>query len=300
MRYNTIPMVPGWADAFLPRVLTYFILAIALVAVLSIAAIRTGMIERYFIYFPERDLEADPSQFGLAYEEVTFIASDGVRLHGWFVPGQRRVTFLWLHGNAGNISHRLDNLKLLHNKLGVSVFLFDYRGYGRSQGRPSEQGTYLDAEAALRYIGSREDGSSERVIYFGRSLGAAVAAEMAIHHLPDGLILESAFPSVPYMARRAYPFFPIWPFLRTRYDTQAKIATVDAPVLMLHGEKDDIVPIEAGRQLFDAAKEPKQFYTIHGAGHNDTYRVGGEDYFDALRSFVERLGRESPVFNGQP
>ena len=290
MRYNTIPMVPGWANAFFARVLIYLVLAIGLVAILSIVAIRTGLIERYFIYFPERDLEADPSQFGLAYEDVTFVASDGVQLHGWFVPGQSRVTFLWLHGNAGNISHRLENLKLLHNKLGISVFLFDYRGYGRSQGRPSEQGTYLDADAAVTYLGSRGDGSSERVIYYGRSLGAAVAVEMAIRHPPDALILESAFPSVPHMARRTYPFFPIWPFLRTRYDSQAKIAMVDAPVLMLHGEKDDIVPIEAGRQLFDAAREPKRFYTIHGAGHNDTYQLGGQAYFDALRSFVERLG----------
>ena len=279
-----------WANHFFVRMFMCSILAIGLVAVLSVAAVRTGMIERYFIYFPERDLEADPSQFGLAYEEVTFVASDGVELHGWFVPGESSVTLLWFHGNGGNISHRLDNLKLLHNKLGISVFLFDYRGYGRSQGRPSEQGTYLDAEAALIHLGSRGDPSPERLIYFGRSLGAAVAVEMAIRHPPYALILESAFPSVPYMARRAYPFFPIWPFLRTQYDSQSKIATVDAPVLMLHGDKDHIVPIEAGRQLFDAAKEPKQFYTIGGAGHNDTYQVGGQAYFDSLRRFLDQLG----------
>ena len=265
-------------------------LAIGLVIVLSVAAVRTGMIEHYFIYFPERDVQADPSQFGLVYEEVTFTASDGVELHGWFVPGRSSVTLLWFHGNAGNISHRLDNLKLLRNELGVSVFLFDYRGYGRSQGRPSERGTYLDAEAALAYLGSRGDGSLERVIYFGRSLGAAVAVEMGIRHPPYALILESAFPSIPYMARRAYPFFPIWPFLRTRYDSQAKMAKVNAPVLILHGDDDDIVPIEAGKRLFDAAKEPKQFYIIYGAGHNDTYHVGGQAYFDALRLFWDRIG----------
>ena len=269
--------------------LTYSLLAIGLVAVVSVATVRTGMIERYFIYFPDRDVQADPSQFGLIYEEVAFVASDGVELHGWFVPGRNSVTLLWFHGNAGNISHRLDNLKLLHNELGVSVFLFDYRGYGRSRGRPSERGTYLDAEAALAYLGSRGDGSRERVIYFGRSLGAAVAVEMGVRHPPYGLILESAFPSVPYMARRAYPFFPIWPFLRTRYDSQAKMGKVTAPVLILHGDEDDIVPLEAGKQLFDAAKDPKQFYIIHGAGHNDTYREGGPAYFDALRLFLDRL-----------
>ncbi|MFQ5860448.1 MAG: alpha/beta hydrolase [Dehalococcoidia bacterium] len=269
--------------------MTYIVVAIALVGVITVAAVRIGMIERYFIYFPEGDVKANPSQFGLAYEEVTFVASDGVELHGWFVPGQGSETLLWFHGNAGNIGNRLENLKLLHGELGVNVFLFDYRGYGRSHGRPSEQGTYLDAEAALTYLGSRGDVSLERVIYFGRSLGAAVAVEMGIRHPPRALILESAFPSVPYMARRAYPFFPVWPFLRTRYDSQAKIAKVNAPVLMLHGDQDDIIPIEAGRRLFDAAKEPKEFYTIRGAGHNDTYLVGGQAYFDALRRFVERL-----------
>jgi len=271
--------------------LTYSVVAIVLVALVFGAAVRTGMIERYFIYFPEKDVQADPSELGLDYEDVTFVASDGVELHGWFVPGSSRnsTTFLWFHGNAGNISHRLDNLKLLHNELGVSVFLFDYRGYGRSQGSPSEHGTYLDAEAALAYLGSRREGSLERVIYFGRSLGAAVAVEMGVRHPPYALILESGFPSVPYMARRAYPFFPIWPFLRTQYDSQAKMADVNAPVLILHGDEDDIVPIEAGKLLFDAAKEPKQFHTIYGAGHNDTYQVGGQAYFDVLRLFLDRL-----------
>jgi fermentation-respiration switch protein FrsA (DUF1100 family) len=180
-------------------------------------------------------------------------------------------------------------LKLLHDKLAINIFLFDYRGYGRSQGKPSEQGTYLDAEAALTYLGSRGDVSPQRIIYFGRSLGAAVAVEMGTRYQPAGLILESAFPSIPYMARRAYPFFPIWPFLRTRYDSQAKIAKVNAPLLIVHGDKDGIVPTEAGRQFFDTAKEPKQFYLIRDAGHNDTYQVGGQAYFDTLRDFVERL-----------
>ena len=270
--------------------LIYSVLAIGLMAVVSVAAVRTGVIESYFIYFPDRDVQADPSQFGLAYEEVTFVASDGVELHGWFVPGRSSLTLLWFHGNAGNISHRLDNLKLLRNNLEVSVFLFDYRGYGHSQGKPSEQGTYLDAEAALAYLGSRGDGSLEHIIYFGRSLGAAVAVEMGIRHPPYALILESAYTSVPHMARRTYPFLPIWPFLGTRYDSLAKMDKVNAPVLILHGDDDNIVPIEEGKRLFDAAKEPKQFYIIHGAGHNDTYQVGGQAYFNTLRLFLDQLG----------
>ena len=291
MQYNTGPMTSRWAGHLFPRVLLYAALALGLLGLLSVAAVRAGMIERYFIYFPVKGLDADPSQVGLEYEDVTFLARDGVELHGWFTPGERSGTLVWFHGNAGNISHRLDNLKLLHDALGYSILLFDYRGYGRSQGRPSELGTYLDAEATLAYLATRGDVVMEETVYFGRSLGAAVAVEMATRHRPAGLILESAFPSIPYMARRAYPLLPIWPLLRTRYDSQAKIADVKSPLLMLHGDRDDIVPIDAGRRLFDAATGPKEFYTIRGAGHNDTYQVGGQAYFDALRSFVDRAPR---------
>ena len=249
----------------------------------------SGVIERYFIYFPAKKLLGDPAYQGLAFEEVSFATSDDVRLHGWFVPGQNEVTWLWFHGNAGNISHRLENLKLVHDELGVSVFLFDYRGYGHSQGRPSERGTYRDAEAALAYLRSRRDIREERIVYFGRSLGAAVAVGLATRHSPYALILESPFPSIPDMARRAYPFLPIRPLLRTRYDSLAKIGQVEVPVMVLHGDRDSTVPIEAGRKLFEAAGEPKEFYAIRGAEHNDTYVVGGQGYFSALRRFLERL-----------
>ncbi|MDP2949423.1 MAG: alpha/beta hydrolase [Chloroflexota bacterium] len=262
-----------------------------LLLALFLAIFRSGMIERYFIYFPARELEGAPSHWGLAFEDVFLTASDGVRIHGWFVPGRRDVTWLWFHGNAGNISHRLENLRLLHDELGVSVFIFDYRGYGRSQGSPSEHGTYLDADAALTHLRSRPDVAQDRIIYFGRSLGAAVAVELATRHPPLALILESPFPSVPYMARRTYPFLPVWPLLRTRYDALAKIGNVQAPLLVLHGDRDTIVPIEAGKRLFDAAREPKDLYPIRGAGHNDTYVVGGQDYFTALARFVDGVIR---------
>ncbi len=187
------------------------------------------MIEHHFIYFPLRELESDPSDLGLPFDEVYFVTQDGVRLHGWFVPGEKDLVWLWCHGNAGNISHRLENLALLHQELGISIFLFDYRGYGRSEGRPSEKGTYLDAEATLAYLHSRGDVNKDRIIYFGRSLGAAVAVEMATRQAPAALILESPFPSVSYMARRLYPFLPVWPLLRTRYDSLSKIGEVQAP-----------------------------------------------------------------------
>ncbi len=180
-----------------------------------------SVIERRFIYFPDRDLMADPADVGLAFEEVLFAARDGVQLHGWFVPGDSEVTWLWFHGNAGNISHRLDNLRRLRDELGVGVFLFDYRGYGRSRGTPSEEGTYLDAEAALAYLRSRDGVDVDRIVYFGRSVGAAVAVELATRHPAYAVILESPFESIQDMARRTYPFLPVGRFLRTRYDSMA-------------------------------------------------------------------------------
>ena len=267
------------------------VLVAALVAALLFVADRTGLIERYFIYFPREKLEADPSLFGLAFEDIFFSAADGTELHGWFVPGRNEVTWLWFHGNAGNISDRLENLKLLHDELGVNVFLFDYRGYGRSKGRPTEKGTYLDADAALGYLRSRSDVSSGRIIYFGRSLGAAVAVELATRQQPYGLILESPFLSVRHMARLAYRFLPIWAVVIDRYDSLAKIAKVEAPVLVLHGDEDDTVPIKAGKKLFDAVSAPKEFFTVQGAGHNDVYIVGGRSYVTALQAFVERLAQ---------
>ena len=281
----------GRRKRLLPRTVLYVGLALVIAVALLFVGIRSGVIERSFIYFPDRDLIADPAYMGLPFEEVSFAASDRVQLHGWFVPGEKEVTWLWFHGNAGNISHRLENLKLLHDELGVSVFLFDYRGYGRSEGTPSEEGTYRDGEAALAYLRSREDVDPDRIVYFGRSLGAGIAVELAISHPPFALILESPVPSIPELARRHYPFLPVWPLLRTKYDSLAKIEKVEAPLLVLHGDRDDVVPFGAGRKLFEAANEPKEFYTIRGAGHNDTYLVGGEEYFGVLRRFVENLGQ---------
>ena len=265
-------------------------LAVALVAVVGFALRQTNVLDRHFIFFPERDLEGDPGQAGLEFEDVFFTASDGVRLHGWFVPAESRTTLVWFHGNAGNIGHRVDNLSLLHRRTGLSIFIFDYRGYGRSEGDISEEGTYLDGQAALNYVRLEIGRDLETdVILFGRSLGAGVAVEMAVRNRVRGLILESAFSSVRGMAKRVYPLLPsavVASFLKTDYDSLSKIRGVEAPLLVLHGDRDDVVPMEQGLELFEAANEPKCFYTIRGAGHNDTYVVGGDEYFQTLREFV--------------
>lgn len=246
-------------------------------------------IERAFIYFPARQLSRTPADFGLTFEDVFFTSADGAELHGWFVPGPGQATWFWCHGNAGNISDRVSDIGAFHHKLGVNVFIFDYRGYGRSSGTPSEEGVYRDAEAALAAVRSRADVDPDSVVYFGRSLGAAVAVELATRHQPRGLVIEGAFASIPAMARHAYPFLPVWPLLRTQYDSLKKIGGIETPLLVIHAERDEVVPFEMGKRIFDAAGEPKSFFVVPGAHHNDTSMVGGESYFRALETFFDSL-----------
>lgn len=256
-------------------------------------------LERYLIYVPDRRLETTPRSEGLAYEDVRFPASDGTMLHGWLIPAPgAKFTLLWCHGNAGNISHRVDNAKYLHRLLKINVFLFDYRGYGASAGSLSdlsEEATYRDAEGALAFLKAWPELAQTRLVYFGRSLGAAIALELARRQPPAGLILETPFTSIPDMARVALPFLPIGGLLTTRYDSLGKIGEIRVPLLVLHGDRDDVIPFEQGRRLFEAANPPKTFYTIRGARHNDTYIVGGDDYFRAWAEFFRTLGDEGVI-----
>ena len=248
------------------------------------------MIDKRFIFFPERQLLETPARWGLSFEEVHFTASDGVKLHGWFVPGESDVTWIWFHGNAGNISHRLENLMLLHRQLGVNIFLFDYRGYGRSDGKVSEDGTYRDAVGALDYILSRQDINPEKIIYFGRSLGAGVAVELATRRQPYGLILESSFTSVKDMAKKAFPLIPLYLLVHTKYDSLSKMGQVACPTLILHGDEDEIVPVSHAQKLYDATAGPKELYLIPGASHNNTYLIGDKPYYRVLADFIASLG----------
>ncbi len=246
------------------------------------------MEEEGLIFYPDRLMIGLPTQWGLDFEDIYFPTEDGVALNGWFVPGAKDLTWLWFTGNAGNISYRLDNLKLLHDRLGLNIFIIDYRGYGKSQGKVSEEGTYLDAEAALKYLHSRKDINHDRIISFGRSLGSAVAIDLATKERCLGIILESPFTSATDIMRRIFPFLPPG-ILSAKYDSLSKIKRVTAPLLVLHGDRDEVIPFELGRKLYEAANEPKEFYTIKGAGHNDTYIVGGEEYIAALQGFIANL-----------
>lgn len=247
--------------------------------------------ERRLIYFPFRAMERQPGTLGLSHEEARMVAEDGVGLHAWFLPiaGARR-TVLVCNGNAGNMSYRLDRAREMQRRLGVSVLLFDYRGYGRSEGSPDEHGTYRDARAAYRYAVDARGVPPQDLVLFGESLGSAVAVQLALERPAGALILESPFTSIPDMARAAYPFLPpVGPLIRTRYETLAKVPQLALPLLVLHGEQDEIVPFAQGRRVFEAAGGKKRFFAIPGAGHNDTYLRGGEAYWRALREFLDSV-----------
>ena len=248
------------------------------------------MLDHQYLYFPSpwepRDWKA-LSQLPL--EEVWITASDGTRIFGWYVEApQRRAVFLWYHGNAGNLSHRLDNIAELHRR-GISLFIIDYRGYGQSEGRPSEEGFYADGLAAYEYLSRARAIAPEQLIIFGRSLGAAVAGEVARQRPAAGLILETPFPSVEAIARTLYAGLPAHRLLQARFDLVKRLPDVRMPVLVLHGDRDTIIPFAFGQAVYAAANEPKRFYRIPGADHNDTYIVGGEPYFQELLAFVERV-----------
>ena len=253
-------------------------------------------IEKRLIFHPGRSNDhTTPDAYGIEYDDVTFRTGDGLNLNGWYVPGKKSSpddnlhTLLWFHGNSGNINRRLDNIKMLHDRVPVNVFIFDYRQYGRSEGKITEQGTYIDSRAALAYLRSRSDVNNETIIFFGRSLGSAISVELAVKEKCRALILETPFTSIKEMGKKLYPYLPFTFFLRTKYDTLSKIGDIKVPTLIMHGDKDELVPIEQGKILYEQANEPKEFYTIPGAMHNDTHIVGGEEYFDVIREFVNKL-----------
>ena len=239
----------------------------------------------FFPNIPSRELTASPADINLEYEPVSIKTDDQVTIHGWFVPAsEEKGTLLFFHGNAGNISHRLDSLRIFHD-LGLSVFIIDYRGYGQSQGTISEKGTYLDAEAAWNYLVETRKISSKKIIVFGRSLGAAIAAYSAERHAPGALILESAFTSVPDMAARLYPIFPVRLLSRFQYNTKKLLQSVNCPVLIIHSPNDEIIPFENGVQLYQKAREPRTMLELQG-GHNEGFLVSGKTYIEGINKFL--------------
>ena len=246
-------------------------------------------LERLFVYYPYRQLEGDPGALGLRYQDVVLVTEDGVKLHGWFVPCEgARNTLLMFHGNGGNISHRLSFIQMLY-QLGLHVFIIDYRGYGRSEGRPFEEGLYRDAQAAYNWWATERRPNGEKLILFGESLGGAVAVHLAARTPAAGLILQSTFNSARDMAKTMFPIGLLLPLARVRFDSEKDIALVTCPKLFIHGDSDRTIPFRLGRALHDAAPPPKVFYTVHGAGHNDLLWVAGPEYSRQVRSFLSQI-----------
>ena len=241
------------------------------------------------VYFPHKYPQGfweQQSQLGAG--DVWLRSSDGVRLHGWWVPqpGSRLAT-LFLHGNAGNVTHRIGHIREI-TSAGSALLVLDYRGYGRSEGRPTERGLYADAEAAYQHLRSAGYAPAQIVLH-GESLGCAVAVDLASRRPCGGVVLEAPFTSARDVAGRVLPV--LGPLLIWSYNSKEKIRRLGAPLLVMHGDRDEVVPFDLGRALFEAAGEPKSFWAVPGAGHNDLVPAAGAAYRERLRGFYQSLGR---------
>lgn len=241
----------------------------------------------HFLYHPSREFRGTPADSGLAYEWVPLEAADGARLSAWWIPADSpRGVLLFCHGNAGNISDRLDSIRIF-NRLGLSLFIFDYRGYGKSSGSPSEKGTYRDSEAAWNYLIQVRQKDPHKIVVFGRSLGGSIAAWVSQVHKPQALILESTFTSLQEAARDRLPGLFVKLFVPDQYRTLQYLRMVHCPVLILHSRKDEIIPFRNGEALYAAASEPKEFVEIHGS-HNRGFLDSQPLYEAALDSFLSK------------
>ena len=241
----------------------------------------------YLAEVPGRALVMTPTDVGIDYQDVSIETTDGVTLHGWFITGRSPRVLLFFHGNAGNISHRLDSIAQFQD-LGLSVLIIDYRGYGQSEGRTTEKGIYRDADAAWRYLIESRGVVASDIVIFGRSLGASVASRLAIQHQPLALILESSFTSVPDIAQNLYPWLPVRWLSRLSHATRDYVRDVHCPVLVVHSRDDEIIPFHHGETIFASANEPRTLLAIRGT-HNDAFLRDERAYIEGLRAFLSEL-----------
>ncbi len=249
--------------------------------------------QKRFIYFPTRTVRGTPGDIGLDFEALTLTAADGVAIAAWFVPAppgafglNEAPAVLFCHGNAGNIGDRLTTIETFH-RLGLSVMIFDYHGYGESEGRPGEEETYLAAQAAWKHLTDERGLAPDRIAVFGRSLGGGVAAWLAARYPPGLLIVESTMTCVTDMAARMYPFYPARLLTRMRYDTLARMETIRAPVIVAHSREDEMIPFEHGQRLYQAAREPKTFIELQGL-HNESGIDVSPGYRERVREWVAK------------
>lgn len=241
-----------------------------------------------FLYSPVREILYTPADLDLDFEEVFFKTKDGLHLNGWYVPAENsEFTVLFCHGNGGNIYHCLDTLNIFYN-LGLNCFIFDYRGYGKSQGKTTEEGTYLDVRAAYNWLTKTKKVPADNIIVFGRSLGGSIAAQLASKVKINSLVVEASFTSYADIGKKFYPYMPVRPFARFSYRTIDYIKNVPCPVMFIYSRNDEVVPFEFGLELYEAANEPKEFMEIIGS-HNDGFLVSGETYKKAWTKWLTFL-----------
>jgi len=261
-------------------------LAVVVIGVFAILSLYTYLNQGSIVFQPSRRIFATPDEFDLVYDDVRIHVSDGDKIHAWYFPdSDDSTTVLFCHGNAGNMSSRLETVQML-TEMGANVLLFDYRGYGLSDSEPSEKKMYADAEAAYNWLLREKAIASHKVIIFGRSLGGAVGVELAGRVDCAGLIIESSFTSVAEMGRHLYPYLPTRWLVRYHFDSIARIGQLECPVLVMHSQQDEIVPFRMGRRLYEAARAPKRFVELRG-GHVDQNFSANNLYRNELREFIK-------------
>lgn len=238
------------------------------------------------IFFPSKTLLENPENWDMKYENVFLVTKDGVRINGWFIPANTSdKALLFFHGNGGNISHRRESIEVF-NRLGLNVFIIDYRGYGISEGKPDEKGLYLDAQAAWNYLIEKGFGKNN-IIIFGRSLGGAIATNLASKVKPGALIIESTFSSARDMGRSIFPALSRVLIFRYEFNTEVLIKKINCPLLVVHSRDDEVIPFMLGKKVFDVANKPKSFFHIKG-DHNSGFLMSQPGYEKKLSEFIVR------------
>jgi len=261
------------------------IIYLAIVSVLFIVYVR--YLERTSLFYPTKPFAATPDVYQLSFEDVYIQTAADIKLHGWFVNApQAKSTLLFFHGNAGNIGDRLGKILFFH-QLGLNVLIIDYRGYGKSEGKPTEEGMYQDALAAYSYLIEDRGINPQNVVIYGASLGGTAAVDLASQRQAGALIVDSSFSNAVDMAKKIYPFIPSF-LINIKLDSLNKIENVAIPKLFIHSVDDQLVPIELGKKLYNAASEPKKFFEVSG-GHNDDYFNDHDGFIETISAFLKEL-----------